>query len=98
MRSVAVRAESAWALSSAATIKEGVELGEHLQRLLDVLEPAATGLWELVNAGYEATWFCYVASHATEHTVEFDRQLMGRLLTLPGDLWLDVCGDGVDEE
>lgn len=98
MRPVAIRAESVWAWSSAATIEEGVELGDHLRRLLDVLQPATTELWELVNAGYEATWFCYVASHATEHAVELDRQLVGRLLTLPGDLWLDVCGGGVDDE
>jgi hypothetical protein len=46
----------------------------------------------------EANWYCWVESHATEHAVELDRQLMQRLLTLPGDLWLDVCGDGEDED
>jgi hypothetical protein len=33
----------------------------------------------------------------TEHAAEIDRDLMRRLLALPGDLWLDVCGDGTDE-
>ena len=93
-----MRETSFWALSSAAEIEDDVELGEQLQRLLEVLEPASTDLWDLENAGYVANWFCYVASHATEHAVEIDRQLMERLLTLPGDLWLDVCGDGMDDE
>jgi hypothetical protein len=39
------------------------------------------------------TWFCYIASHATEHAAELDRQTLQRLLALPGDLWLDVCGE-----
>jgi hypothetical protein len=95
---IAVRDTSLWALSSAEEIHDSIELSEQLQRLLEVLEPATTELWELVNAGYHANWFCYVASHATEHAVELDRQLMGRLLALPGDLWLDVGGDGVDDE
>lgn len=71
-------------------------MAEHLGRLLGVLEPVAGALWELVDAGCEANWFCWVESHATEHAVEIDRQLMQRLLALPGDLWLDVCGDGED--
>jgi Domain of unknown function (DUF4279) len=93
-RTRAVRETSFWALSSAAEIENDVELGEQLQRLLEALEPATTELWELVNAGYHANWFCYVASHAAEHAVEVDRQLMRRLLELPDDLWLDVCSDG----
>jgi hypothetical protein len=74
------------------------QLGEQLRRLLQVLEPIAGALWELADSGYEANWYCWVESHATEHAVELDRQLMQRLLTLPGDLWLDVCGDGEDED
>ena len=35
---------------------------------------------------------------ATEHAAELDRQTVQRLLALPGDLWLDVCGDGFDDE
>lgn len=53
-------------------------------------------LWELVRAGYGANWFCYIASHATEHAAELDRQTLQRLLALPGDIWLDVCGDDAD--
>jgi hypothetical protein len=26
--------------------------------------------------------------------MELDRPILKRLLALPGDLWLDVCGDG----
>lgn len=49
-----------------------------------------------VRAGYDANWFCYIASHATEHAAELDRKTLQRILALPGDLWLDVCG-GNDE-
>jgi hypothetical protein len=53
-------------------------------------------LWDLVHAGYKAGWICYIASHPTEYAAELDRQTLQRLLALPGDLWLDVCGDGND--
>ena len=53
-------------------------------------------VWELTHAGYDANWFCYIASHATEHATELDRQTIQRILALPGDLWLDVCGDDTD--
>lgn len=97
-RSTASRTESLWLITSAPGIEDGRELGEQLGRLLAVLEPVAGELWELADAGYEANWYCWVESHATEHAVEIDRQLMQRLLALPGDLWLDVCGDGEDED
>ena len=87
---------SAWLLSSSPDIEPGTELSEHLQRLLAILEPVTESLWELVREGYEANWFCFVASHATEHAAELDRATMRRVLALPGDLWLDVCGDDTD--
>lgn len=85
-----VRDTSGWWLDSAPAAEDGVELAEHLHRLLDVLEPAAEELGRLVEAGYWANWFCYVGSYATEHAVELDRATLTRLLRLPGDLWLDV--------
>jgi hypothetical protein len=95
-RSAKVRDPSAWLLTSSAGIEVGTELSEHLHRLLASLEPVTALVWELVREGYEANWFCYVASHAAEHAVELDRTTLQRLLALPGDLWLDVCGDGTD--
>jgi Domain of unknown function (DUF4279) len=95
-RPARTRDSSAWLLSSGP--EAGTELAEHLHRLLAFLEPVAAPLWELVHAGYEANWFCYIASHATEHAAELDRRTLQRLLALPGDLWLDVCGDGTDVE
>jgi hypothetical protein len=89
---------SAWLLTSSPGIEAGAELAGQLHRLLAVLEPVTAVLWDLVHAGYEANWFCYVASHAAEHAAELDRQTLQRLLALPGDLWLDVCGDGFDDE
>ena len=97
-RSTARRTESLWLISSASGIEDEVELGEQLGRLLAILEPVAGALWELADAGYEANWYCWVESHATEHAVEIDRKLMQRLLALPGDFWLDVCGDGYDDD
>ena len=94
----ATRAASAWLLSSGPVIEAGTELAEQLRRLLAVLEPVTAQLWDLARAGYEANWFCYIASHDTEHAAELDRRTMQRLLALPGDLWLDVCGDGFDED
>jgi hypothetical protein len=94
----ATRDSSAWLLTSSPGIEAGTGLAGQLHRLLAVLEPVAVPLWDLVRDGYEANWFCYIASHATEHAVELDRQTLQRLLALPGDLWLDVTGDGVDDE
>lgn len=88
---------SLWLLASSSGVEQGTELGAHLRRLLDVLEPVAGPVWELVTSGYEANWYCAVASHATEHATELDRGTLQRLLAMPGDLWLDVWGDDVDE-
>jgi uncharacterized protein DUF4279 len=92
------RGSSLWLLSSSPSIQPGTELSEHLHRLLAILEPVTGRLWELVHAGYDANWFCYIASHATEHAAELDRPTLQRLLALPGGLWLDVCGDSTDDE
>lgn len=92
------RAASAWLLSSGPGAEPGTELADQLRRLLALLEPVTAQLWELARAGYEANWFCYIASHATEHAAELDRPTMQRLLALPGDLWLDVCGDDFDDD
>ena len=58
-----------------------------------MLEPVGSDLWDLTRDGYEANWLCYVGSNPAEHAVELDRALLTRLLELPGDLWLDACGD-----
>jgi hypothetical protein len=86
-----VRRTSLWTLSS--DLSADRELAEHLTWLLDRLEPVRDTLWLLVAEGYVADWFCLAASQAAEHAVELDRPLLHRLLTLPGDLLLDVMGD-----
>lgn len=95
-RSATPRGSSLWLLTSSPSIEAGTELVEHLHRLLGILEPMTGPLWELVRAGYHANWLCYVAPHATEHAAELDRRTVQRILALPGDLWLDVCGDDKD--
>ncbi|WP_432561368.1 DUF4279 domain-containing protein [Kineococcus sp. SYSU DK003] len=91
-RSGHVHEQSYWSLQSGPS-PEAVGLAESLQRVLDQVEPFAPLLWELAGQGYWANWFCYVGSHTTEHAVELDRAVLGRLLTLPGELWLDVHDD-----
>jgi len=97
-RSARTRDFSTWLLRSSTGTEDGTELTEHLHRLLAALEPATAPLWELVHEGYEANWFCYIGSHATEHAAELDRPTLQRVLALPGDLWLDVCGDDADHD
>jgi hypothetical protein len=86
-----VRPGSGWFLKT--ELLDDAELSQQLEDLLDRLEPVAPELWELVEAGYQANWFCYVGSHASEHAMELDRELLSRLLRLPGDLWLDIYED-----
>jgi uncharacterized protein DUF4279 len=95
-RSSHPRDHALWLLSSSTGSQAGTELAEHVHRLLAILEPVTAPLWELVHAGYDANWHCYIASHATEHATELDRQTLHRIIALPGDLWLDVCGDDTD--
>ena len=95
-RSAATRKGSLWLLASSPHPQSGTELAGHLHRLLAILEPVTQALWELIRVGYDASWHCYIASHATEHAVELDRPTMKRILALPGNLWLDVAGDDVD--
>jgi hypothetical protein len=97
-RSAATYDESLWSLSSSTTPQDGIELSDQLQLLLAHLEPVTTELWELVNAGYQANWLCYLGSHSTEHASELDRLTLGRLSALPGDLWIDVHSSDVEDE
>jgi len=97
-RSASTHGSSLWLLSSSPEIEDGTELTEHLHRLLATLEPVTAPLWELAHEGCEASWYCWIASHATEHAAELDRPTLQRLLALPGDLWLDACGDDTDDE
>ena len=92
-RSPGVWERALWVLSSAEEPQDSVDLAESLQVVLTRLEPVASLLWELAREGYEADWFCYVGSYACEHAVELDRDLLARLLRLPGQLLLDVYAD-----
>ena len=87
------RDSSLWLLRDTGDAGSPIELSERLERLLDRLLPVETALWDLVDQGYRANWSCYVASNPAEGAVELDRSLLARLLRLPGDLWIDACGD-----
>ena len=95
-RATTVREGSGWFLDS-GDIEDGVELAKQFERVLVHLEPVEARLWQLVERGYWANWFCYVASSPLEHAVELDRPLLTRLLRLPGEVWLDVCGEPTGE-
>lgn len=88
---------SAWLLSSGPEVETGAGLAEHLNGLLALLEPVTVPLWELAESGYEPARLCWIASRATEHAAELDRDALRRIIASPGDLWLDVCGDGMDD-
>lgn len=90
--------ESLWFLSSAVEPQDDVELSVQLGILFDQLDPVASRLWDLVDAGYWANWFCYLGSHATEHAAQLDRLTMTRLLALPGDLWIDLYPSEPDDD
>jgi hypothetical protein len=88
---------SAWLLESAPGPQDDIELADQLRGLLTRLEPVTAALWELVGEGYWANWFCYLGSRSTEHAAELDREILQRLLVLPGDLWIDLHPQGEDE-
>jgi Domain of unknown function (DUF4279) len=90
------RTQSMWTLRSAASPQDKVELADQLRRLLTVLEPVTASLWDLVAGGYMANWFCYLGSGSTEHDAELDRDVLHRLLALPGDLWIDAYPEDDD--
>src|SRR5258708_432458 len=77
------RGYSLWLISSSPNVEPDVGLDVHLRPLLAIPEPVTPALW--------------VPAHASEDAGELDRPLLQRLLALPGDLWLDVCGDGADD-
>ncbi len=92
-----LRTRGLWMLSSSTHPEMDVELDASLRLLLDRLEPAAEQLWALAHEGYTMTWWCYLGSHAAEHAAQLDRLTLTRLLSVPGELWLDVYpedGDG----
>jgi len=70
---------------------------QSLKRVLDQLLPAALALRGLTQDGYQADWFCYVGSYATEHTAELGRDILAHTLELPGELLLDIYSDQPDE-
>ena len=82
-----------WSLSSGVGPVDGIELQDQFERVLDDLHPLRDRLWKLADAGYTMDWFCYVGSHAAERAVELPRDLMQRLLDLPGVVFLDIYDD-----
>ncbi|HWL45387.1 MAG TPA: DUF4279 domain-containing protein [Ilumatobacter sp.] len=64
-----VRDFSTWSLST--DIEDDAELDIQVRKLLTMLEPRTADLWNLVERGYGANWFCYVGSHGRRSTRSF---------------------------
>ena len=92
------RGYSHWDLTNSDDIESGIELHEQIDKLLVRLEPVQDALWDLAREGYFANWSCVVYSNVCEPAVALDRLFLARLLKLPGDLWIDVAGDGSEDE
>ena len=94
------RPESIWILSTRPEVHDEQELGSQLvpqlASLLAQLEPHAEVLRELTDMGYRATWECRAESRVSHAVLDLDRQLLARLLALPGDFRLDVRADDED--
>jgi hypothetical protein len=79
-----------WQLTSSDHLEVGVEPFEQIERLLVVLEPKQEELWALVQAGYHARWRVVAETYPLEHDITLPRDLLARLVRVPGDLYLDV--------
>ena len=69
-------------------------------RTAERAQPVRHGLHPVLRPkGYTLTWWCYLRRRTgvAEHAAELDRATPTRLLTLPGDLLLDVHPDDDDE-
>jgi hypothetical protein len=87
-----------WALRS--TMPEGSELEDHLQALLDQLEPRAQIIRDFLAEGCAADFFCGLFLDHLNEGVELSPQILGRVAALGATLGLDIYGlseDGDDE-
>ena len=87
-----------WLLSSSPEISPGTELAGHLRRLLAILEPplGSRGNWSKSATKRPGT----AGSPPTPQNTPPNSTgpTLQRLLALPDDLWLDVCGDEIGTE
>ena len=86
---------SMWSLSSRRDQSEPLE--QHLAEVLDQLAGKEGVLTELA-ASYEMDWFCLVGAEGSQGSVELSRAVLARLVTLPGDLILDLYVSGESSE
>jgi hypothetical protein len=91
------RTRSIWILRSSESPEDDVELGESLNKLLDLVEPVAAELHQLAAEGYAVAWPCLLASHTAEHMATVSHSTLARLAVLPGDLLIDVQDGSVDD-
>lgn len=79
--------------SSSVEPAEGVELDAPLRALLAKLEASPEALVDLQRRGGTFDFFCYLGSRSTEHCSILGADLLGRIASIPAELWLDVYAE-----
>jgi hypothetical protein len=69
---------------------EGDDLGAHLSLLLSRVLPRRIEILELLAAGYDLRWSCFVSEDKGQGGIELSPALMQELGQLPIALWLDI--------
>ncbi|AGZ41382.1 DUF4279 domain-containing protein [Actinoplanes friuliensis] len=77
-----------WELAS--PLAEEASPDDHLNGLLDVIEPKAAGVRKLLDAGAEVFWSCFVTAAPLGAIVELEPPLLSRLAGLGLPLVLDI--------
>jgi Domain of unknown function (DUF4279) len=67
------------------------QLGDHLARLLDRIEPKKAIIEQLAHEGCAMDWFCFVSVEG-QGGVVLSVDLLRRLAALPIELGLDIYG------
>ncbi|HEX5994416.1 MAG TPA: DUF4279 domain-containing protein [Jiangellales bacterium] len=84
------RGQAMWSLS---TRDDGPgRLDEHLDRLLDRIEPKRPIIEDLAREGHQMDWFCCVRVDGGQGGVVLSVDLLQRLAALPIELALDIYG------
>ena len=82
-------AQAMWSLSTKGDGRG--HLSDHLERLLDRIEPKRAIIEQLAQEGYAMDWFCFVSVEG-QGGVVLSVDLLRRLAALPIELGLDIYG------
>jgi len=88
------RGYSLWLISSSPQIEPGVALGEQLRRLLAILEPVTSPLWELADADTRPTGTALPPPTPRSVPSSSTGRYCSACWRSPGTCGSTVCGDG----